>query len=97
MVKVTLKGDVREYEAGTTIAEIAKSIGAGLYKAACAGKIDGEAVDLRTPVTKDCSVEILSFDTSEGKHAYWHTNSHNKEQAVQNLFPYAVFAICPAI
>ena len=37
MVKVTLKGDVREYEAGTTIAEIAKSIGAGLYKAACAG------------------------------------------------------------
>ena len=97
MVKVTLKGDVREYEAGTTIAEIAKSIGAGLYKAACAGKIDGEAVDLRTPVTKDCSVEILTFDTAEGKHAYWHTTSHIMAQAVQHLFPDAVFAIGPAI
>lgn len=96
MVKVTLKGDVREYEAGTTIAEIAKSIGAGLYKAACAGKIDGEAVDLRTPVTKDCSVEILTFDTAEGKHAYWHTTSHIMAQAVQHLFPDAVFAIGPA-
>ena len=97
MVKVTLKRDVREYEAGTTIAEIAKSIGAGLYKAACAGKIDGEAVDLRTPVTKDCSVEILTFDTAEGKHAYWHTTSHIMAQAVQHLFPDAVFAIGPAI
>lgn len=97
MVKVTLKGDVREYEAGTTIAEIAKSIGAGLYKAACAGKIDGEAVDLRTPVTKDCTVEIMTFDTPEGKHAYWHTTSHIMAQAVQHLFPDAVFAIGPAI
>ena len=97
MVKVTLKGDVREYEAGTTIAEIAKSIGAGLYKAACAGKIDGEAVDLRTPVTKDCTVEIMTFDSPEGKHAYWHTTSHIMAQAVQHLFPDAVFAIGPAI
>lgn len=97
MAKVTLKGDVREYEAGTTIAEIAKSIGAGLYKAACAGKIDGEAVDLRTPVTKDCTVEIMTFDSPEGKHAYWHTTSHIMAQAVQHLFPNAVFAIGPAI
>ena len=97
MVKVTLKGDVREYEAGTTIAEIAKSIGAGLYKAACAGKIDGEAVDLRTPVTKDCTVEIMTFDSPEGKHAYWHTTSHIMAQAVQHLFPDAVFDIGPAI
>ena len=82
---------------GTTIAEIAKSIGAGLYKAACAGKIDGEAVDLRTPVTKDCTVEIMTFDSPEGKHAYWHTTSHIMAQAVQHLFPDAVFAIGPAI
>lgn len=97
MVKVTLKGDVREYEPGTTVAEIAKSIGAGLYKAACAGKIDGKAVDLRTPVTQDCTVEILTFDSPEGKHAYWHTTSHIMAQAVQHLFPDAKFAIGPAI
>lgn len=97
MVKVSLKGDVREYEAGTTVEEIAKSIGAGLYKAACGGKIDGEAVDLRTPVTKDCALEILTFDSAEGKHAYWHTTSHIMAQAVKHLFPGAVFAIGPAI
>ena len=46
MIKVTLKGDVREFESGTTVAEVAKSIGAGLYKAACAGRVDGQVVDL---------------------------------------------------
>ena len=47
MIKVTLKGDViKEYEAGTTVAEIAKSIGMGLYKSACGAKIDGNYCDL---------------------------------------------------
>ena len=98
MVKVTLKGDVvKEYEAGTSIAEIAKDLGMGLYKAACAGKINGKAVDLRTPVTEDCSVEICTFDSPEGKHAYWHTSAHILAQAVQHLFPDAKFGIGPAI
>lgn len=97
MVKVNLKGNVKEYEAGTTVAEIAQSIGAGLYKAACAGKIDGKTVDLRTPVTKDCGLEILTFDDTEGKKAYWHTTSHIMAQAVKHLFPDAIFAIGPAI
>ncbi len=97
MVKVNLKGNVKEYEAGTTVAEIAQSIGAGLYKAACAGKIDGKTVDLRTPVTKDCDLEILTFDDTEGKKAYWHTTSHIMAQAVKHLFPDAIFAIGPAI
>lgn len=97
MVKVNLKGNVKEYEAGTTVAEIAQSIGAGLYKAACAGKIDGKTVDLRTAVTKDCDLEILTFDDTEGKKAYWHTTSHIMAQAVKHLFPDAIFAIGPAI
>ncbi len=98
MVKVSLKdGAVREYEAGTTVADIAKSLGAGLYKAACAGKLNGKAVDLRTPVTADCNLEILTFDDAEGKKAYWHTTSHIMAQAVKHLFPEAGFAIGPAI
>ena len=60
-IKVNLKGDSKEFESGVSVAEIAKSIGAGLYKAACAGKVDGEVVDLRTPLTKDCNLEILTF------------------------------------
>ena len=97
MVKVSLKGNEKEFENGTTVAQIAKSIGAGLYKAACAGKIDGKVVDLRTPVTQDCELEILTFDSVDGKKAYWHTTSHIMAQAVKRLFPDAGFAIGPAI
>lgn len=97
MVKVNLKGNVKEFESGTTVAEIAKSIGAGLYKAACAGKLDGKVVDLRTPVTEDCELQILTFDDAEGKKTYWHTTSHIMAQAVKKLFPEAGFAIGPAI
>ncbi len=97
MVKVSLKNDVREFEAGTTVADIAKSLGAGLYRAACAGRLDGEVVDLRTPVTKDARVEILTFEDPEGKKAYWHTTSHIMAQAVQHLFPGAKMGIGPAV
>ena len=97
MIQVMLKGDAKEFEAGVTAAEVAKSIGAGLYKAACACKIDGEAADLRTPLTKDCSLEILTFDSAEGKHAYWHTTAHIMAQAIGRLYPGAKFAIGPAI
>ena len=97
MVKVSLKGDVKEFESGTTVAEIARSLGAGLYRAACAGKMNGKVVDLRTPVTKDCELQILTFDDAEGKKAYWHTTSHIMAQAVKHLFPEAGFAIGPAI
>jgi len=60
MVKISLKGDVvKEFDQGTTVAQIAAALGAGLAKAACAAKIDGKVCDLRTPVLADCSVEIL--------------------------------------
>ena len=96
-IKVNLKGDSKEFESGVSVAEIAKSIGAGLYKAACAGKVDGEVVDLRTPLTKDCNLEILTFSEEEGKKAYWHTAAHVLAQAVKRLFPDAKLAIGPAI
>lgn len=98
MVRVELKdGVVKEFENGTTVADIAKGLGAGLYKAACAGRLDGEVCDLRTPVEKDCRLEILTFDDPEGKKAFWHTTSHVLAQAVKRLFPKAKFAIGPAI
>lgn len=98
MVKVTLKGDiVKEFESGSSAADIAKAIGMGLYKAACAAKIDGVLCDLRTPVTKDCRLELLTFDDKDGQKAFWHTASHIMAQAVKRLYPEAKLAIGPAI
>ncbi len=98
MINVTLKdGTVRQYEAGTTAAEVAKSLGAGLYKAACAARLNGQAVDLRTELTEDCRLDILTFDDPDGKHAFWHTAAHVMAQAVKHLFPEAHFGIGPAV
>lgn len=98
MINVELKGGViREYDDNITAAEVAKSIGAGLYKSVCAAKIDGELCDLRTPLTKDCKLELLTFDDEDGKKAFWHTTSHILAQAVKRVFPDAKFAIGPAI
>lgn len=97
MIRVHLKDDIREFESGITVAEVAKSIGAGLYRAACAGKLNGKVVDLRTPLTEDCELQILTFDDTAGKRVYWHTTSHIMAQAVKRLFPEAGFAIGPAI
>ena len=82
MINVTLKGGaVKEFEPGVSPADVAKSIGMGLYKSACAARVDGEAVDLRTPLEKDCELEILTFDSPEGKHAFWHTGAHSSASA----------------
>ncbi len=98
MINVTLKGGVvREYEEGSSLITVAKSLGAGLYKAACLGKIDGEICDLRTVLTKDCEVEILTFDDEEARKTFWHTCSHILAQAVKRLYPEVKLAIGPAV
>ncbi len=98
MVNVTLKGGVvKEFENGTTAMEITKSLGMGLYKAACVCRIDGVVCDLRTAIEKDCELEILTFDDADGKWALRHTASHILAQAVKRLFPSAKLAIGPAI
>ncbi|WP_417409262.1 threonine--tRNA ligase [Hominenteromicrobium sp.] len=97
MIKVDLKGSEKEFESGVSVAEVAKSIGMGLYKSVCAAKVNGEVCDLRTVLNEDCKVEILTFDDKEGKKAYWHTASHIMAQAVNRLYPGTKFAIGPAV
>ena len=97
MIKVDLKGSEKEFESGVSVAEVAKSIGMGLYKSACAAKVNGEVCDLRTVLNEDCKVEILTFDDKEGKKAYWHTASHIMAQAVNRLYLGTKFAIGPAV
>ncbi len=98
MINVTLKGgEIRQYEAGTTALDVAKALGSGLYKAACACKINGEPCDLRTALPDGCELAILTFDDAEGKHAFWHTASHIMAQAVKRLYPDVKLTIGPAI
>lgn len=97
-MNITLKdGSVKTVEAGITAADVAKELSMGLYKAACVCEVNGEICDLRTPLTKDCTLSILTFDDAEGKKAFWHTASHVLAQAVKRLFPAAKLAIGPAI
>ena len=97
-MNITLKdGSVMQVNAGATAAQAAQQISGGLYRAACAARVNGKTVDLRTELTEGCTLEILTFDDPEGKRAFWHTTSHVMAQAVQHLFPEAKFAIGPAI
>jgi threonyl-tRNA synthetase len=98
MAKLTLPDNsVREVENGTPAFEVIKEIGMGLFKSTCCVKINGNVCDMRTPITEDCDFEVCTFDSVEGKKAFWHTASHIMAQAVKRLFPNAKFAIGPAI
>ena len=77
MVNVTLKdGVVKSFDHPVTAADVAKELGMGLYKAACAARIDGELKDLRTVLDHDCQLEILTFDDKDGQWAFNHSASH---------------------
>ena len=98
MLKITLKGgDIREVAEGTTVDALCRDISMGLYRSACAARIDGAVADLRTPLTADCTVEILTFDDHDGQKAFWHTTSHIMAQAVKRLYPEAKLTIGPSI
>lgn len=98
MINVTLKGGVvKQFAQGTKIFEVAKSLGAGLYKDMCAAKVNGELKDVKTELLDDCSLEILTFDDTDGKKTYWHTTAHIMAQAVCRLFKDVKLAIGPAI
>ena len=98
MLNITCKGgDVRQVEPGTTVEALCRDISMGLYRAACAARLNGKVVDLRTVLNEDAELEILTFDDEDGKKAYRHTASHILAQAVLRLFPDTKLAIGPAI
>ena len=90
-------GSSKEFENGISVLDMAREISEGLARAACAGKVNGEVVDLRTVVNEDCELEILTFRDDEGKKAFRHTASHVMAQAVKRLYPDVKLAIGPAI
>lgn len=99
MLKIKLKDNSElEVEEGLSVIEIAKKISEGLARMATCAEIDGEVVDLRTVIEKDCSLNILTFESSlNGKKAYWHTTSHIMAQAIKRLYPEIKLAIGPSI
>ena len=95
---ITLKdGSKKEYAEAKSVYEIALEISEGLARAACAGEVDGEVVDLRTVVDKDCELNILTANDEKGLAALRHTTSHVLAEAVKNLYPDAKLAIGPSI
>ena len=97
-MKITLTdGSVKEYDSAKSVYEIAADLSEGLARAACAGELDGEVVDLRTVVDKDCSLNILTASDPEGLRVIRHTCSHVMAEAVKRLFPQSKLAIGPAI
>lgn len=98
MASVTLPdGSKREYEGPVTVAQVAASIGAGLAKAALAGRVDGKLVDLSHVIDGDAAVAIITARDPEGLEIIRHSTAHLMAQAVKELFPEAQVTIGPAI
>jgi threonyl-tRNA synthetase len=97
-ITITLPdGSARQYAAGTTAGDVARSIGKRLAKAAVAAKVNGEEYDLERPLPDGATVSIITDDTPEGRHVLRHSTAHVMAQAVTQLFPGAKFSIGPAI
>ena len=97
-MKITLKdGSGKEYVKAMSVYEIAQDLSEGLARVACAGEVDGEVVDLRTVLDKDCNLSILTAADPEGLRVIRHTCSHVMAEAVKRVFPQAKLAIGPAI
>ncbi len=95
---ITLKdGSKREYAQPMSIIDIAMDISEGLARVATAGEVNGEVQDLRTVLSEDCGLNILTFDSPEGAGAFRHTTSHIMAQAIKRLYPDVKLAIGPSI
>jgi len=90
-------GTELEYPRGVTAEQVAKDISPRLYKEALAARVNGKVVDLATPLEEDSQLEVLTFDSEEGRRVFRHSSSHILAQAVKRLYPEAKFAIGPAI
>ncbi len=97
-MKITLKdGSVKEYAQSMAVIDIAKDLSEGLARNATSCKINGKIKDLRTEIDEDCELEILTFDSEDGRGAFNHTAAHILAQAVKRLYPETKLAIGPSI
>jgi threonyl-tRNA synthetase len=98
MIKITLPdGSIREYEAGSSAMDIAKSISEGLARKVLAASINGEVWDAGRPIQQDSSLKLLTWDDTEGKSTFWHSSAHLMAEAVQSIYPHAKFWVGPPV
>ena len=98
MINITLPdGSVREYEAGVTGLDIARSLSNSLAREVLSINVDDELWDLTRPITGDASIKLNKFDSEDGKHAFWHSSAHLMAEAIEALYPGTKFGIGPAI
>ena len=98
MIKITLPdGSVKEYQSGITPAEIAASISEGLARNVLSASFNGKTIETVTPLTTDGSLTLYTWDSPEGKKAFWHSSAHILAQALEELYPGIKLTIGPAI
>ncbi len=98
MINITLPdGSVRQYENGTSAMDVAKSISEGLARNVLAAKVNGEVWDASRPISSDASLQLLTWDSKEGKNTFWHSSAHLMAEALEALYPGIKFGIGPAL
>src|SRR6478735_10768993 len=98
MIKITLPdGSVREYEKGTTSLQVAQSISEGLARNVLAAQVDSEVWDASRPLTKDVSLQLLTWNDNLGKNTLWHSSAHLMAEALESLFPGVKFWVGPPL
>jgi len=98
MINITFPdGNVREYEAGASALDIAKSISHGLAKNVLSARVNGEVWDATRPIETDAKLELLTWNDTDGKSTFWHSSAHLMAEALEALYPGTKFGIGPAI
>ncbi|TXB62394.1 threonine--tRNA ligase [Phaeodactylibacter luteus] len=97
MINITFPdGNVRQYEAGVTAMDIAKSISHGLAKKVLSAKVNGDVWDATRPISSDATVQLLTWDDKDGKATFWHSSAHLMAEALEALYPGVKFGTGPA-
>ena len=98
MIQITFPdGNARQFEPGVTSFEIARSISEGLSQKVLAAKVNGEVWDLSRPISKNSTLQLLTWDDKDGKSTFWHSTAHLMAEALESLFPNIKFGTGPAI
>ncbi|MGL6269181.1 MAG: TGS domain-containing protein, partial [Chitinophagaceae bacterium] len=98
MIKISFPdGAVREFEAGSSSMDIAKSISEGLARKILAANVNGQVWDASRPIYSDASLTLLTWQESDGKSTFWHSSAHLMAEAVESMFPGVKFWVGPAV
>ena len=90
-------GNIRTYDAGTTAMQVAQSISEGLARNVLAARIDDQVKDASTPLTQDCTLQLLTWSDAEGKSTMWHSSAHLMAEALEFFYPGIKLAIGPPV